>query len=164
MLTDQRKAVSRMTDEDLATLNSPQRRFMEGLLTVSKKEAQQAGDHEFLALIEVKLKALRSAGEHREGLNLVPIRPIIQGMLGQTDSRALKIAKTRTAKRRRPPEVQAIYDAGLTPNGAAELCGTTRDVLKQAWAKGSQFREIRPEWKKVLAKAGIPETVWRTRG
>lgn len=85
-------------------------------------------------------------------------------MLGQNDSRALKIAKTRSPKKNRTPEVQAIYDAGLTPNGAAALCNTTRDVLKQAWGVGSQFREIKSEWKKRLAKAGIPESVWRTRG
>jgi hypothetical protein len=87
----------------------------------------------------------------------------MQDMLGQ-DSRALKIAKSRSPKCSRAPEVQAIYDAGLTPNDAAQLCGTTRDVLKQAWGVGSQFREIKPEWKKRLSKAGVPEAIWRSRG
>lgn len=82
--------------------------------------------------------------------------------LGQEDSRALKIAKTRTRGKRRAPEVQALYDAGLTPNEAAAACGTTRDVLKQAWARGDQFREIRPEWRKTLAKLGVPASVWRS--
>ena len=103
------------------------------------------------------------AEEHR--LHSVPSRPIIQDMLGQNstgDSRALKIAKTRTKGRKRAPEVQAIYDAGLTPQGAAELCGTSRDVLKQAWAKGDQFRAIREDWKATLAKAGVPKGVWRS--
>lgn len=96
-------------------------------------------------------------------LQSVPSSDRMQDMLGQNDSRALKIAKARSPKRGRAPEVQAIYDAGLTPNDAAKLCGTTRDVLKQAWGVGSQFREIKPEWKKRLAKAGVPETVWRSR-
>jgi hypothetical protein len=78
------------------------------------------------------------------------------------DSRALKIAKSKTP-RGRAPEVQALYDAGLTPQSAAEACGTTRDVLKQAWGHGKQFRPIRPEWRRKLAALGVPESVWRDR-
>ncbi|MCA1824393.1 MAG: hypothetical protein LC640_09070 [Frankia sp.] len=80
------------------------------------------------------------------------------------DSRALKIAKTKTAGSKRHKAVQALYDAGLTPQTAAQLCGTTRDVLKQAWARGAQFREIRPEWEKTLEKRGVPSTVWPRKG
>lgn len=80
------------------------------------------------------------------------------------DSRGLKIAKTKTAGRKRHKVVQALYDAGLTPATAAALCGTTRDVLKQAWGRGEQFREIRPEWEKRLAEAGVSRTVWPRKG
>jgi len=79
-----------------------------------------------------------------------------------TDTRALKIAKAKTPHRR-APEVQALYDAGLTPQSAAEACRTTRDILKQAWALGKQFRPIRPEWRRKLAALGVPESVWRDR-
>ena len=115
--------------------------------------------------LDILLKAqseLIGALVEEHTLQSVPSSDRMQDMLSQ-DSRALKIAKARSPKRGRAPEVQAIYDAGLTPNDAAKLCGTTRDVLKQAWGVGSQFREIKPEWKKRLAKAGVPETVWRTR-
>lgn len=81
-----------------------------------------------------------------------------------TDSRGLKIAKTKTATKKRHRAVQALYDAGLTPATAAALCGTTRDVLKQAWSRAPQFREIRPEWEKALAKAGVPSSVWPRKG
>lgn len=109
--------------------------------------------------------ALREAEERvaaaRRGLRAVP-RP---GMMGRmeagTETRALKISKTKTAKR--SPEVDALHKAGLTPKSAADLCGTSRDVLKQAWAKGSQFRPIRPEWAKTLAKHGVPESTWRKK-
>lgn len=80
-----------------------------------------------------------------------------------TDSRGLKIAKTKTAKKRHKA-VQALYDAGLTPATAAALCGTSRDVLKQAWAKDPQFREIRADWEKTLEKAGVPRSVWPRKG
>jgi len=79
------------------------------------------------------------------------------------DSRALKIARTLTKGRRQPREVRALYAAGLTPGSAAALCGTTRDVLKQSWAKGAQFREIRGLWMMMLANRGVPLTVWRHR-
>jgi hypothetical protein len=83
--------------------------------------------------------------------------------VASTDSRGLKIAKTKSGKKRHKA-VQALYDAKLTPATAAELCGTTRDVLKQAWATGPQFREIRPEWEAKLEKAGVPRSVWPRRG
>jgi hypothetical protein len=123
----------------------------------------KAEDAALEALLKAQAELFDAVAANHE-LHSVPSRPIVQEMLGQNDSRALKIAKSRSPKRGRAPEVQAIYDAGLTPNGAAQLCGTTRDVLKQAWGVGSQFREIKPEWKKRLAKAGVPESVWRTRG
>lgn len=81
-----------------------------------------------------------------------------------TDSRGLKIAKTKTAAKKRHRAVQALYDAGLTPATAAALCGTTRDVLKQAWSRSPQFREIRPEWEKKLAEAGVSRSVWPRKG
>lgn len=107
-------------------------------------------------------------GEHIEATELlksVPTRPMMPNMdLGRNDeSRALKIAKTRSAGKKRDPAYQAILDAGMTPEEAAQACGTTRDVLKQCWARGKQFREIRPEWKKRLAAKGVPASVWRTK-
>lgn len=134
----------------------------------ARREAERAAAKaaEAQRKLDILLKAqseLIGALVEEHTLQSVPSSDRIQDMLGQNDSRALKIAKARSPKRGRAPEVQAIYDAGLTPNDAAKLCGTTRDVLKQAWGVGSQFREIKPEWKKRLAKAGVPETVWRTR-
>lgn len=98
------------------------------------------------------------------GLHSVLSSPKIQLMeLGPAAARALKIAKTRGGPNP-PPEVKALYDANLTPNSAAALCGTTGDVLKKAWATGKQFREIRPEWKATLAQNGVPASVWRSHG
>lgn len=124
-----------------------------------------AEDAKIQALLKAQRELIETLVEEHE-LHSVPRPDKVQAdMLGQNasgDSRALKIAKTRTKGRKRAPEVQAIYDAGLTPQGAAELCGTSRDVLKQAWAKGDQFRAIREDWKAILAKAGVPKGVWRS--
>jgi hypothetical protein len=105
------------------------------------------------------------ANEAERRLQAVPRRGKMgrmDGVAGQ-DSRRLKIAKSRTAKGRNPA-LQALYDAGLTPQEAAEICGTSRDVLKQCWARGGQFREIRPEWRAKLAARGVPSTVWPIKG
>jgi hypothetical protein len=118
-------------------------------------------------IYRMRLASVRGHGvsSRTEVLHSVPRSPkMASEMLGQEDSRALKIAKTRTKGRKRHPVVQAIYDAGLTPQGAAELCGTKRDVLKQAWGKGDQFREVRPEWRKTLAKHGVPAGIWPSKG
>jgi hypothetical protein len=113
------------------------------------------------AILRDETADLLEAGEGR-GLPAVPRRRMMGHMEAPADTRGLKIAKSKTAKGR-APEVQALYDAGLTPATAAEACGTTRDVLKQAWAKGSQFRPIRPEWAKKLAAKGVPIETWRQK-
>lgn len=133
--------------------------------TVSELSARLDAEKAKLEALIESAKRLRDEYVQEHALQSVPSSAKMQDMLGQNstgDSRALKIAKTRTKGRKRAPEVQAIYDAGLTPQGAAELCGTSRDVLKQAWAKGNQFREIRDDWKATLAKAGVPKGVWRS--
>lgn len=113
---------------------------------------------------EALAKIRTARGMQHQRLRFVPSRPNIGGMdLGRNHERALKIAKTRSARTKRDPAYQAILDAGMTPEQAADVCGTTRDVLKQCWGKGKQFREIRPDWKRKLAKKGVPETVWRTK-
>jgi hypothetical protein len=110
-------------------------------------------------LLSQAIALLRAAGDLKD-------RPKI-GMMGHTmqaqaaDSREVKISKAKSG--RRGPEVQALHAAGLTPQKAAELCGTTRDVLKQAWAKGAQFRRIRAEWSETLEKHGVPKSVWRSK-
>lgn len=84
-------------------------------------------------------------------------------MISGPETRRMKIAKSRTAKIRHPVS-QALYDANLTPQQAAEICGTTRDILKKSWAKEDQFREIRPEWRDKLATRGVPPSVWPKKG
>lgn len=141
------------------------RRWMAGTEQVSREVAEGLRAVLGVPIASWKLVEPKfGLGTSTSGLNRVPSRPNMSSMLGQesTDSRALKIAKKRTEGRKRHPAVEAIYKAGHTPQSAAELCGTTRDVLKQAWGKGKQFREIRPEWKSRLAKEGIPASVWPT--
>lgn len=101
--------------------------------------------------------AARMSGQVAE---MGKLRPMADGRRARTE-RQLMIAHGRTRGRPLAPELQALYDAGLTPAAAAAICGTTRDVLKQAWAKGKQFRPIRPEWAKKLAQHGVPESTWR---
>src|SRR4051812_8463180 len=74
-----------------------------------------------------------------EALQSVPGRRNL-GLM-ESDSREIKISRG-LSKGKRHPVVDAMAKAGLTPRQAAEYVGTTRDVLKQAWAHGSQFREI----------------------
>lgn len=107
--------------------------------------------------------ALNQALLREEMIALLDSRPKTahDGTMEQAVSRELKISRSKS--RTRPPEVEALAKAGLTPRQAADLCGTTRDVLKQAWAKGPQFRPIRPEWKKRLAAAGVPAKAWRSK-
>lgn len=125
---------------------------------IAQLRARIARDERALRLLE---EAAKELDEQHQDLNSDTIGPKMSSMLGQAaDSRALKISKSRSG--RRAPEVIALHEAGLTPNSAAALCGTTRDVLKQAWGKGKQFRPIRTEWRDRLAKAGVPKSVWRT--
>lgn len=138
-----------------------------------QKLRQLADDADARALEEtdVKLAARLSEMANRwrdialEQESLVP-RPNTGHNVGTmeiAESRGLKIAKTKSG-RRVHKAVQALYDAGLTPKTAADLCGTTRDVLKQAWARDPQFREIRPDWETKLEKAGVPRSVWPRKG
>ncbi len=92
-------------------------------------------------------------------LPAVPRRRMMGHMEQAKESRELKISRSKSGTR--PPEVEALAAAGLTPRQAAEVCGTSRDVLKQAWAKGSQFRPIRPDWAKKLEAKGVPLSTWR---
>ncbi len=123
----------------------------------------EKGDIRGAAALSALAESYRQVATEQEGLAPRPKTDHDVGTMESVESRGLKIAKTKSG-RRRHPAVQALYDAGLTPNTAAALCGTTRDVLKQAWAKDPQFREIRPEWEKRLEKAGVPRSVWPRKG
>lgn len=135
------------------------------LRALDQGDNQGARDYRILATLHREVAAAMEA----QGVDRLAASPktahdgTTMDVVG-TDSRGLKIAKTKTAGKRRHKVVQALYDAGLTPATAAALCGTTRDVLKQAWSKAPQFREIRPEWEKRLAEAGVPRTVWPRKG
>lgn len=74
------------------------------------------------------------------------------------DRRALAIARTTSGG---DPAHLAILAASLTVQAAAEICGTEGPILAKAWAKGGQFRPARPEWRRRLARYGVPRTVWR---
>jgi len=134
------------------------------LRALDQGDAEQAREYRLLALLH------REVADEMErlGLDRLAASPktahdgTTMDVAG-TDTRELKIAKTKSG-RRRHKAVQALYDAGLTPNAAAKLLGTTRDVLKQAWGRGDQFREIRPEWETKLEKAGVPRSVWPRKG
>lgn len=123
-----------------------------------------AGDVRGAAALSALAEAYRAVASEQEGLAPRPNTAHDVGTMESVDTRGLKIAKTKTGGRRRHRAVQALYDAGLTPATAAAICGTSRDVLKQAWAKDPQFREIRPEWEAKLEKAGVPRSVWPRKG
>lgn len=74
------------------------------------------------------------------------------------DHRALAIAHTASGG---DPAHLAILAAGLSMQVAAEICGTTAPVLAKAWAKGDQFRAARPDWRRQLARYGVPRAAWR---
>lgn len=134
------------------------------LRALDQGDAEQAREYRLLA----QLHRETAAEMERVGMDRLAVRPQTahDGTMDAavSDSRGLKIAKTKTAGKKRHRVVQALYDAGLTPATAATLCGTTRDILKQAWARDPQFREIRPEWEKRLAEAGVPRHVWPRKG
>lgn len=134
------------------------------LRALDQGDAQQAREYRLLAQLhrEVAIEMERT-GTERLAARPKTAHDGTMDVVG-TDSRGLKIAKTKTTGRKRHRAVQALYDAGLTPATAAALCGTTRDVLKQAWSRAPQFREIRPEWEKKLAAAGVPSSVWPRKG
>ena len=73
------------------------------------------------------------------------------------DRRALSIARATAGD---DPAHQAIL-ARMTVAMAAEICGTTPQVLAKAWAKGDQFRPARPEWRRALARYGVARDLWR---
>ncbi len=108
-------------------------------------------------LMKNDTEAMRAIAKAAKGLAAA-----IEAVAGEP--RALKIAKTRSAGTQRHPAYQAILDAGLTPDDAAAVCGTTRDVLKQCWATGKQFRRIRQEWREALADQGVPPHIWPNCG
>jgi hypothetical protein len=78
------------------------------------------------------------------------------------DRQGLAVARGKTAGGSAPAH-QAITAALLTVTQAAALCGTTPQVLTKAWAPGSQLRPARPEWRRTLARFGIPRDVWPDR-
>lgn len=73
------------------------------------------------------------------------------------DRRALAIARRTSGG---DPAHQAIL-ARMTVAMAAEICGTKPQILAKSWAKGSQFRPARPEWRRALARYGVPLKAWR---
>ena len=162
-------AVSEDPDRALRTAQQIAEDVREQIRRARKAEAAARAEAEkweqALAVVESRMGEHIAAVEEEKALKSVPTRPMMAEMdLGRNEeSRALKIAKTRSAGKKRDPAYQAILDAGMTPEEAAAVCGTSRDVLKQCWARGKQFREIRSEWKKRLAAKGVPATVWRTK-
>lgn len=78
------------------------------------------------------------------------------------DRNGLAVALGKT-KGKSSPAHKAITAALLTVAQAARICGTKPEILTKAWAKGSQLRPARPEWRRELARYGVPRGVWPDR-